>query len=92
MLPSLAEDPSDVLRRVSIKLIDQNVCKTLYSARNRKLIRGIIDEQLCAGDLDGGKDTCQVSTVYIFFFSELSYLFHISLLYFSLNQLINNIL
>lgn len=84
MLPSIAEDPSDVLRRVSIKLIDQNVCKTLYSARNRKLIRGIIDEQLCAGDLEGGKDTCQVSTVYIFFsvnyliyFTYLYYIFHL---------------
>ncbi|XP_077285596.1 serine protease snk-like [Arctopsyche grandis] len=54
------EAASDTLQKVDLQIIDQRVCSTFYKDRNnRKLIRGIISEQMCAGDLNGGKDTCQ---------------------------------
>ncbi|XP_077284774.1 serine protease snk-like [Arctopsyche grandis] len=53
------EDSSDTLQKVSIDLIDKKTCVDFYKDRSRKLPDGIIDGQLCAADLGGGKDTCQ---------------------------------
>ncbi|XP_037943720.1 serine protease snake-like [Teleopsis dalmanni] len=49
---------SQDLQRVELNIIDQKVCKDIYQTE-RRLPRGIVDEQLCAGYLKGGKDTCQ---------------------------------
>ncbi|XP_077284901.1 serine protease snk-like [Arctopsyche grandis] len=52
------EKPSETLQKVTIDLIDNKTCTDFYN-RKRKLPDGIIDGQLCAGYLSGGKDTCQ---------------------------------
>lgn len=49
---------SDALQKVELNIIDQKTCKDIYR-KERRLPRGIIDEQFCAGNLEGGKDTCQ---------------------------------
>lgn len=49
---------SDELQKVDLNLIDQKMCKDIYS-KERRLPHGIMDGQFCAGNLKGGKDTCQ---------------------------------
>ncbi|XP_034663904.1 serine protease snake isoform X1 [Drosophila subobscura] len=49
---------SNVLRQVNLDLIPQLRCKQMYR-KERRLPRGIIDAQFCAGYLPGGRDTCQ---------------------------------
>ncbi|XP_030369987.1 serine protease snake [Scaptodrosophila lebanonensis] len=49
---------SNTLRQVELDVIPQQLCKQLYR-KERRLPRGIIDAQFCAGFLPGGKDTCQ---------------------------------
>lgn len=46
------------LRKVDLNIIEQDICESLYN-KERHLPRGILDEQFCAGYLDGGRDTCQ---------------------------------
>lgn len=55
----LAGDKSDDLLKVALDIIDNNYCNSLYGKMPR-LRQGIIDSQVCAGYLEGGKDTCQV--------------------------------
>lgn len=63
------EAASDTLQKVDLHIVDQRVCSTFYKDRNnRKLIRGIISEQMCAGDTNGGKDTCQVNNYPLHYF------------------------
>ncbi|XP_026275392.2 serine protease snake-like [Frankliniella occidentalis] len=53
---------SQVLQKVILNSVDQPTCNNLYSAdaSTSSLSKGIVgDSQLCAGVLDGGKDTCQ---------------------------------
>ena len=59
-----AEDPSDILLKVAISIIDNKVCNELYEqdGTTRELPRGIMPSMMCAGELKGGKDTCQVSS------------------------------
>ncbi|XP_037049377.1 serine protease snake-like [Bradysia coprophila] len=52
-----AGDRSDDLRKVSLNIIDYTDCRQLYET-SKKLRRGIVKSQLCAGHLQGGKDTC----------------------------------
>ncbi|XP_071451963.1 serine protease snk-like [Hetaerina americana] len=56
-----AEDPSDVLLKVSLRIIEANTCNDLYldDRKSNKLPQGITRSMLCAGELRGGKDTCQ---------------------------------
>ncbi|XP_046396392.1 serine protease snake-like [Ischnura elegans] len=56
-----AEDPSDVLLKVTLNIIDGNTCNRLYLAdqKTNKLPQGILKTMMCAGELRGGKDTCQ---------------------------------
>ncbi|XP_069686627.1 serine protease snake-like isoform X2 [Periplaneta americana] len=55
-----AEKQSDVLLKVVITIIDNNLCNELYEMGNtRDLKNGIVDSMMCAGELKGGKDTCQ---------------------------------
>lgn len=45
---------SILLRKVNVMIIDQNVCKRNYSPNV------VTDRMICAGNIQGGKDTCQV--------------------------------
>ncbi|XP_013100659.2 serine protease snake isoform X2 [Stomoxys calcitrans] len=49
---------SNDLQKVDLSIIDQKTCKDIYR-KERRLPRGIIEGQFCAGHLEGGKDTCQ---------------------------------
>ncbi|KAH8383431.1 hypothetical protein KR009_008598 [Drosophila setifemur] len=49
---------SNSLRQVDLDVIPQLKCKQIYR-KERRLPRGIIDGQFCAGYLPGGRDTCQ---------------------------------
>ncbi|XP_037028237.1 serine protease snake-like isoform X4 [Bradysia coprophila] len=53
-----AGERSDDLQKVALNIIDNNHCQQLYE-RSKKLRNGIVSSQLCAGYLEGGKDTCQ---------------------------------
>ncbi|KAJ6640320.1 Serine protease snake [Pseudolycoriella hygida] len=53
-----AGDRSDELRKVSLNIIDNSQCQQLYE-KSKKLKDGIVSTQLCAGYLEGGRDTCQ---------------------------------
>lgn len=46
------------LRKVHLNIIEQNTCQVIYR-KERRLPRGILKEQFCAGYLEGGRDTCQ---------------------------------
>lgn len=48
---------SDDLRKVSLNIIDNSDCRQLYET-SKQLRRGIVKSQMCAGYLQGGKDTC----------------------------------
>lgn len=50
-------DRSDDLRKVSLDIINNSDCRQLYES-SKKLRRGVVKTQLCAGYLHGGKDTC----------------------------------
>ncbi|GAB0087381.1 serine protease snake-like isoform X1 [Sergentomyia squamirostris] len=49
---------SDILLKVTLDIIPNNQCAPLFEI-NRKLQQGIVNTQMCAGYLDGGRDTCQ---------------------------------
>ncbi|KAI5747039.1 hypothetical protein M8J77_010447 [Diaphorina citri] len=50
---------SDVLLKVGLNFIDSQKCASLYrSEQSSSLHKGIVDSQLCAGELQGGYDTC----------------------------------
>lgn len=49
---------SDTLQKVTLDIISNHQCAPLFEI-NRRLQQGIVDTQMCAGYLDGGKDTCQ---------------------------------
>ena len=49
---------SNVLQKVNLNIIDQSICKSIYR-KERRLPRGIMQSQFCAGHLEGGMDTCQ---------------------------------
>ncbi|XP_034233867.1 CLIP domain-containing serine protease 14D-like isoform X2 [Thrips palmi] len=53
---------SQVLQKVILNFVDQRTCSSLYSADSTtsSLSKGIVaDSQICAGVLEGGRDTCQ---------------------------------
>lgn len=45
--------------KVSLTITPQDVCVRHYLAEPRILPKGIVDSQMCAGEMEGGKDTCQ---------------------------------
>lgn len=54
--------------KVSLDFIDQNECNDSYSLNtaSHKLAIGIDPRsQICAGKMEGGKDTCQVRKYFI---------------------------
>jgi hypothetical protein len=58
-----AEKKSDILQKVVLSIIDNNSCNEAYNSGEgtRGLKNGIVPSMMCAGELEGGKDTCQVS-------------------------------
>ncbi|PIO30181.1 hypothetical protein AB205_0139370, partial [Aquarana catesbeiana] len=46
-----------VLQEVMVPLIDRNTCQVMYS--NGQVTEKIQYDQICAGYMDGGKDSCQ---------------------------------
>jgi hypothetical protein len=58
-----AEKKSDTLLKVVLSIIDNNLCNELYNSGEGTsgLKDGIVPSMMCAGELEGGKDTCQVS-------------------------------
>jgi len=58
----LGDRSSDDLLKVDLDVIDNQQCNKLYEAESKTntLNRGIIDSMVCAGDLEGGHDTCLV--------------------------------
>ncbi|VVC38436.1 Serine proteases, trypsin family, serine active site,Peptidase S1, PA clan,Serine proteases, trypsin [Cinara cedri] len=56
-----ASSTSKVLMKVSLDLVEQNECNRSYSlTMGKKLAFGIDpNSQICAGKINGGKDTCQ---------------------------------
>jgi hypothetical protein len=58
-----AEKKSDDLLKVRLSIIDSKLCNELYEqdGETRELKNGIVPSMMCAGELEGGKDTCQVS-------------------------------
>ncbi|XP_029161316.1 serine protease 53-like [Nylanderia fulva] len=45
---------SPVLRKVSLPIVDRKTCRNRY-----KYVRSITDRMICAGYMEGGKDSCQ---------------------------------
>ncbi|XP_062554878.1 venom protease-like isoform X2 [Armigeres subalbatus] len=54
----VAEDFSNELMKVSLKVYDNKLCSEAF-AGSRDVRKGVVEEQLCAGDIDGDYDTCQ---------------------------------
>lgn len=52
-------DKSDELLKVALDLVPNAECAARYEPAKR-IRKGIVDNQICAGVLAGGKDTCQV--------------------------------
>lgn len=52
---------SDELLKVVLDIIDNDNCASYIERDHRKLRNGLVEQQMCAGVLTGGKDTCQVS-------------------------------
>jgi len=53
---------SNVLMKVSLDFVEQNECNRSYSSSPSPNLKFGINpnNQICAGQLEGGKDTCQV--------------------------------
>lgn len=63
---------SDVLLKVELNVIPNSECRQYVKSERKKLHEGIVDGQLCAGVLEGGKDTCQVwKSIYLFYFINI---------------------
>lgn len=56
--------PSYSLREATITVISSTQCSQMYNKTDRQhLNKGIVESQLCAGNPEGGVDSCQVSTI-----------------------------
>lgn len=53
----VAGQVSDELMKVELDFIDNQRCNRFFDD-DFKLDNGIVDSQICAGVLDGGRDTC----------------------------------
>ncbi|XP_055524826.1 serine protease snake-like isoform X2 [Wyeomyia smithii] len=51
-------DKSDELLKVSLNVYDNQVCSQGYQ-NSRQLKKGVMQSQMCVGNVKGGKDTCQ---------------------------------
>jgi len=57
-----AGQTSNVLMKVSLDFVEQNECNRSYSSSTNSNLKFGINpsNQICAGQMEGGKDTCQV--------------------------------
>lgn len=64
-----AEKPSDILLKVTLDIISNEECNKLWHTNPKQniLSRGITSSMMCAGALTGGRDTCQVTYLNIYF-------------------------
>ncbi|CAG9828621.1 unnamed protein product [Diabrotica balteata] len=53
-----AGDSSDTLLKVTLDIYDNQKCMKTFPPNDKELPRGIESTMLCAGRLEGGKDTC----------------------------------
>ncbi|CAH2064656.1 unnamed protein product, partial [Iphiclides podalirius] len=51
--------PSKELQKVSLTLLENDLCDQLLQNAKNRLWTGFVPSQMCAGELRGGKDTCQ---------------------------------
>lgn len=69
------DDTSKTLSKVMLNIILNNECQKYIEPERRRLPNGVVDTQICAGVLTGGRDTCQVKVLIeyiILFFVKLS--------------------
>lgn len=52
-------ETSDELKKVGLSLLTNEYCDRII--RRNRYWDGFVPSQMCAGELAGGKDTCQVS-------------------------------
>lgn len=55
---------SDILMKVNLNVIDNRQCNSFYNrglGTDASFSSGIVDTMLCAGVLEGGRDSCLVS-------------------------------
>lgn len=52
-------ESNTILMRVKLSLYENSVCERAYKTQT-SYPNGITSDMLCAGELKGGKDTCQV--------------------------------
>ncbi|XP_039762927.1 venom protease-like [Pararge aegeria] len=57
--PQQPTKTSDELKKVSLSLLENHFCNVTLKDTFFRLWKGFSDEQLCAGELRGGQDTCQ---------------------------------
>lgn len=64
------EDVSAELMKVELNYVSEEDCKTSFESElgSRRMPKGLIHEMLCAGVMEGGKDTCQVTRNQFIFF------------------------
>lgn len=60
------ETSSDDLLKVVLNIIDNKQCNSLYGT-DTKLKNGITNDMVCAGELSGKRDTCQVCNLLVRF-------------------------
>lgn len=53
-------ESSDKLLKVVLNIISNKQCENFYKP-GRKIRNGLLSNQMCAGYIEGGKDTCQVN-------------------------------
>jgi trypsin len=58
------EESSDFLRGVTVPVINQSECKRVYTS--------LTNQMVCAGDMDGEIDSCQVKTFELSFYTCLN--------------------
>lgn len=59
---------SSVLREVQVTVFPSSTCASRYEELvnyDRIWPQGIGEETLCAGEVDGGKDACQVGSLFL---------------------------
>ncbi|XP_034248478.1 serine protease snake-like isoform X2 [Thrips palmi] len=72
-------DPSSILQKVRLGILPNNVCQTSYKFHRNIFPRGVLAEaHVCAGNLTGGRDICQMDSgsPLAFFRSEKPYCMH----------------
>lgn len=46
------------MQKVELDFLDKAECTNVFSHLRKKFNRGIVDNELCIGSINGGKDTC----------------------------------